>query len=111
MKAFLACMLALLMSVAVFGQQFDSYAATVRVSQTPVRSAPFADHMPALILIKVSRSRFIVKPGMAFSRFDLYMIRIVGCGRTSWNCIPMVNMRPSDDLASLPGLGASGMNL
>lgn len=50
MKAFLACMLALLMSVAVFGQQFDSYAATVRVSQTPVRSAPFADQYASAYL-------------------------------------------------------------
>ena len=50
MKAFLACMLALLMSVVVFGQQFDSYTATVRVSRTPVRSAPFADQYASAYL-------------------------------------------------------------
>ncbi len=43
MKAFLACMLSLLLSVAVFGQQAELYTATVGVSQAPVRSAPFQD--------------------------------------------------------------------
>ena len=43
MKAFLACMLSLLFSVAVFGQQVEPYTAIVTVHQTPVRSAPFQD--------------------------------------------------------------------
>ena len=43
MKAFLACMLSLLLSVAGFGQQAELYTATVGVSQAPVRSAPFQD--------------------------------------------------------------------
>ena len=43
MKAFLACMLSLLLSVVVFGQQPELYTATVGVSQAPVRSAPFQD--------------------------------------------------------------------
>ena len=43
MKAFLACMLSLLFSVVVFGQQLEPYTAIVAVNQTPVRSAPFQD--------------------------------------------------------------------
>ena len=43
MKAFLACMLSLLLSVVVFGQQAEHYTATVGADQTPVRSAPFYD--------------------------------------------------------------------
>jgi len=43
MKAFLACMLSLLLTVVAFGQQTEHYTATVGVDQTPVRSAPFHD--------------------------------------------------------------------
>ena len=43
MKAFLACMLSLLLSVVAFGQQTEHYTATVGADQVPVRSAPFHD--------------------------------------------------------------------
>ncbi|MBA63844.1 MAG: hypothetical protein CMJ76_15935 [Planctomycetaceae bacterium] len=43
MKAFLACVLSLLLSVIAFGQQAEPYTATVGDNQVPVRSAPFRD--------------------------------------------------------------------
>ena len=43
MKAFLACILSLLLSVVAFGQQTEHYTATVGADQVPVRSAPFHD--------------------------------------------------------------------
>lgn len=43
MKAFLACLLSLLLSIVAFGQQTEHYTATVGADQVPVRSAPFHD--------------------------------------------------------------------
>ena len=43
MKAFLACLLSLLLSVIAFGQEAEPYIATVGVDQAPIRSAPFQD--------------------------------------------------------------------
>lgn len=52
MKAFLACMLSMLLSVAVFGQQFTPYLATVNSQQAPVLAAPFEDQYVSTFLVR-----------------------------------------------------------